>query len=62
MNTHPTVSWRVTVVSGRHRRRLDVTTYTADAREAYDAAVSILKSWPPGSRIVEVVPTGRLEK
>jgi hypothetical protein len=56
-----TYNWRVTVVSELWDRRqtLYLSTSTADAREAYDLAVAVIKSWPPGSRIVEIVPTGR---
>jgi len=57
-----TYNWRVTVVSDMREQRdtLYLSTPRADAREAYElATVVVAKSWPPGSRIVEIVPTGR---
>jgi len=56
-----TYNWRVTVMSERWQQQvaLYLLTPTADAREAYDLAVAVVKSWPPGTRIVEIVPTER---
>jgi hypothetical protein len=56
-----TYNWRVTVVSERWQQRvtLYLLTPTAEARQAYDLAVAVVKSWPPGTRIVEIVPTER---
>ncbi len=56
-----TYNWRVTVVSERRQQRVTLYLQTprADARQAYDLAVAVVKSWPPGTRIVEIVPTGR---
>jgi hypothetical protein len=54
-------NWRVTVVSERWQQRvtLYLITPTEDARVAYDLAVAVVRSWPPGTRIVEIVPTRR---
>ena len=51
-------NWRVTVVSERWEQRvtLYLITPTEDARAAYDLAVAVVRSWPPGTRIVEIVP------
>jgi hypothetical protein len=56
-----TYNWRVTVVSERWQQRvtLYLLTPTAEACQAYDLAVAVVKSWPPGTRIVEIVPTER---
>jgi hypothetical protein len=56
-----TYHWRVTVVSERLQQRVSLylLTPTADAHQAYDLAVAVVRSWPPGTRIVEIVPTER---
>ena len=56
-----TYNWRVTMASepGQQRVTLYLLTTTPDAWQAYDLAVAVVKSWPPGTRIVEIVPTER---
>jgi hypothetical protein len=57
-----THNWRVTVVSETHEQRdtLYLSTPGADARQAYALAIAVVeRSWPPGTRIVELVPAGR---
>jgi hypothetical protein len=57
-----TYNWRVTVVSKTREQRdtLYLTTSRADARQAYALAIAVVEnSWPPGTRIVEIVPAGR---